>query len=207
MDTFYLIEKINSLNSDKFIEWYCQMIQSNTNSSLEQQLFTQAIIDNTINRYYKIFKHLEKYIPDDISEYNDLISLITPDKKYFVELARQELINKLSSNKNTYLITLSDKYNHTTRFITEQISYRQHIQNCYEIESNEFIELNFEFYEHKIIKVIDNSNKYMNYLASNSIIKFIQNLNEKIYYGFEIKDCGIINYNFTDLIIKVELYN
>ncbi len=209
MDAINLIEKINSLDTNEFIPWYKKLILYNTCSTIEEQLFIKAIPESISDRFYKLFVHIENYDIKKVSEYNDLLVTIIPDLNYFVSLAKQKLINKLSSNEKLYLISLSEYRLYkiiTQKIITQQISYREYVQSSYETVGK-LVEFTCGFHEHKIIKVVnDNLNTLNEYLLPNKIITFEENINNQIYNRFEIQNSGVINSNFVDLDINVEFY-
>lgn len=202
MDAINLISKIKLLDSKNFIQWYNQMIQYNINLNLEEKLFKLAINDSTDNRFYKLFKHFDNYHQDEINEYNDLISLIIPNKDYYVELAKQELIDKILSSQKIFVITLGNE--DSIKLITQQVTYREHLQNSHE-SANKLVEFIIEHHEHKIIKVLSDC-EFTEWLKSDVIVRFKKRIDSSNYYGLEIMNEGKINNNFEKYEIRVELY-
>lgn len=202
MDAINLVSKITLLDSKNFVQWYKQIINNDINLNLEEKLFKLAINDSSNNRLFKLFKHFDNYKKDEINEYNDLISLIIPDIDYYVKLAKQELIEKILSSQKLFIITIGDE--DSIKLITQEVSYREHLQNYYE-SKNKLVEFIIEHHEHKIINVLCDC-EFTQWLKTGEIVRFKKRIDFSNYYGFEILNEGKINNNFEQYEIKVELY-
>lgn len=200
MDTINLIEKIKLLGTQKFIQWYINIIVFNSGTSFEEKILYEAIPEGITDRFYKLFSHLESYETDTINEYNDLISLIIPDLDYYVKQAKFELINKILSNKKIFVITLGNE--DSIKLITQQISCKEEVQGCYE-SSSKLVEFIRGHHEHKIIKVISDC-EFTKWLKPDVIVRFKKNIDSSTFYEFEIKGAGIINRSLEQYELKVE---
>jgi hypothetical protein len=96
-----LVEKIQKMDDDVFINWYPNVIQyGSPDLIIEDYIIDKSISDSTVNKYYKLCNNIrysyniKKSIYDNTSY--ELIQLIIEHKKYFVSIMKDYLIEQIN---------------------------------------------------------------------------------------------------------------
>ena len=91
MEKNNLISKIDEMNSDEFIRWFCTMIMYNTNNTDDEKIFRKIFPDSTYNKYFLLFNYWNKYEPKSNDKFNILLAIIFDEKEYFISKCKKEI--------------------------------------------------------------------------------------------------------------------
>ncbi len=199
-----LIDKIKSFESRDFVQWYQSMCLSNANMDQEQELFNQVILDGTSNRFYRLFTHLESNV-DHTSNYVDLISIISQDYEYFIQNCKNELIKKLSSHSNLYLMKFEISQSNANskknlfEFVVQELEKKPIYRDIFSYEKMEEVTIYIIKLKFKIIKLNQPIHQYTELLDVGKIFELEYSIQTKKYYGIDQIDYDRLIYDFSQV--------
>jgi hypothetical protein len=200
MEYIELIDKINLMSDETFTNWYNTMIQYNTGYTDEEKIFRIIITDSTNDKYYKLFNHFKNYDESIFGEYKDLLNIIIEDKEYYIQKAKKDLINKISTLGKLYNLTIRTDRN-TFILIVKENKKQTYKQTYYDSTKDLEIEYSTELIEYIMIKynIVKDYEKII--FTGNKIM--VKRNKNNAYYDLEFKNGGMLNYHFEDCDISI----
>lgn len=110
MEKNNLISRIDGMNSEEFIKWFCTMIMYNTNNTDDEKIFRKIFPDSTYNKYFLLFNYWNKHEPKSNDKFNILLAIIFDEKEYFISKCKKEIKLYIS---------------HANELDTKQLSYKE----------------------------------------------------------------------------------